>query len=46
MERALNLLVSVAILAGGQSKRMGRDKAFLEVGAGPSSSESSGRCKR
>ena len=25
-------LVSVAILAGGQSKRMGRDKAFLELG--------------
>lgn len=25
-------MVSIAILAGGQSKRMGRDKAFLEVG--------------
>jgi molybdopterin-guanine dinucleotide biosynthesis protein A len=25
-------VVSVAILAGGQSKRMGQDKAFLEVG--------------
>jgi len=25
-------LVSVAVLAGGQSKRMGRDKAFVEVG--------------
>jgi len=25
-------LISVAILAGGQSKRMGQDKAFLEVG--------------
>jgi molybdopterin-guanine dinucleotide biosynthesis protein A len=25
-------VVSVAVLAGGQSKRMGRDKAFLEVG--------------
>jgi molybdopterin-guanine dinucleotide biosynthesis protein A len=29
------LLVSIAILAGGQSKRMGRDKAFLEVGGRP-----------
>ncbi len=28
-------LVSIAILAGGQSKRMGRDKAFLEVGGVP-----------
>lgn len=28
-------MVSVAILAGGQSKRMGRDKAFLEVGGRP-----------
>lgn len=28
-------MVSVAILAGGQSKRMGRDKAFLEVGGQP-----------
>jgi molybdopterin-guanine dinucleotide biosynthesis protein A len=28
-------LVSIAILAGGQSKRMGRDKAFLEVGGQP-----------
>lgn len=26
------ILVSVAVLAGGQSKRMGQDKAFLEVG--------------
>jgi len=25
-------LVSIAVLAGGQSKRMGQDKAFLEVG--------------
>lgn len=25
-------MVSVAILAGGQSKRMGQDKAFLEIG--------------
>lgn len=25
-------MVSVAVLAGGQSKRMGQDKAFLEVG--------------
>lgn len=25
-------MVSIAILAGGQSKRMGQDKAFLEVG--------------
>lgn len=25
-------MISVAVLAGGQSKRMGRDKAFLEVG--------------
>lgn len=25
-------MVSIAILAGGQSKRMGRDKAFLDVG--------------
>lgn len=28
-------MVSIAILAGGQSKRMGRDKAFLEVGGRP-----------
>jgi len=28
-------LVSVAILAGGQSQRMGRDKAWLEVGGRP-----------
>lgn len=28
-------MVSVAVLAGGQSKRMGRDKAFLEVGGQP-----------
>lgn len=28
-------MVSIAILAGGQSKRMGRDKAFLEVGGSP-----------
>lgn len=34
MEKTINL-VSVAILAGGQSKRMGRDKAFLEVGGQP-----------
>ena len=25
-------MISVAILAGGKSTRMGRDKAFLEVG--------------
>ena len=29
------MLVSVAILAGGQSKRMGQDKAFLPVGGKP-----------
>jgi molybdopterin-guanine dinucleotide biosynthesis protein A len=28
-------LVSIAILAGGQSKRIGRDKAFLEVAGSP-----------
>jgi molybdopterin-guanine dinucleotide biosynthesis protein A len=28
-------VISVAVLAGGQSKRMGQDKAFLEVGGGP-----------
>ena len=28
-------MVSVAILAGGQSRRMGRDKAFLPVGGRP-----------
>jgi molybdopterin-guanine dinucleotide biosynthesis protein A len=28
-------VISVAILAGGQSKRMGQDKAFLEVGGRP-----------
>lgn len=28
-------MVSIAVLAGGQSKRMGRDKAFLEVGGQP-----------
>ncbi len=28
-------MVSVAVLAGGQSKRMGRDKAFLEVSGRP-----------
>lgn len=27
--------VSVAVLAGGQSSRMGRDKAFLQVGGAP-----------
>lgn len=28
----MGFLVSIAILAGGKSKRMGRDKAFLEIG--------------
>jgi molybdopterin-guanine dinucleotide biosynthesis protein A len=28
-------LVSIAVLAGGQSSRMGQDKAFLEVGGRP-----------
>lgn len=28
-------MISIAILAGGQSKRMGQDKAFLPVGTGP-----------
>ena len=28
-------MVSIAILAGGQSKRIGRDKALLEVGGSP-----------
>ncbi len=28
-------MISIAILAGGQSKRMGQDKAFLEVGGRP-----------
>lgn len=28
-------MLSIAILAGGQSKRMGQDKAFLEVGGRP-----------
>jgi hypothetical protein len=31
LQRRLSL-VSVAVLAGGQSKRMGQDKAFLQVG--------------
>lgn len=34
-EGIVKKLVSVAVLAGGRSKRMGRDKAFLEVGGRP-----------
>jgi molybdopterin-guanine dinucleotide biosynthesis protein A len=32
---AETIVISIAILAGGQSKRMGQDKAFLEVGGQP-----------
>jgi molybdopterin-guanine dinucleotide biosynthesis protein A len=29
------VIISVAVLAGGQSERMGRDKAFIEIGGRP-----------
>jgi molybdopterin-guanine dinucleotide biosynthesis protein A len=35
MGNVTTLAVSVAVLAGGQSRRMGRDKAFLPVGGRP-----------
>jgi molybdopterin-guanine dinucleotide biosynthesis protein A len=35
MGNAATLAVSVAVLAGGQSRRMGQDKAFLPVGGRP-----------
>jgi len=35
MGNAITLAVSAAVLAGGQSRRMGRDKAFVPVGGRP-----------